>query len=153
MKMPGAVAVVVVMLFGLSIVVCAGEKRGTAAEAEAMVKKAISSIKAIGKDAAFAEISNPKGTFIDRDLYVFVYDTRGTCVAHGLNQKMIGKELIEMKDADGKFFVKERIEIAKTMGMGWQDYKFTDPLTRQIEHKRAYVELYENYIVGSGIYK
>jgi signal transduction histidine kinase len=74
-------------------------------------------------------------------------------VAHGLNQKMIGKELIEMKDADGKFFVKERIEIAKTMGMGWQDYKFTDPLTRQIEHKRAYVELYEDYIVGSSIYK
>jgi len=77
----------------------------------------------------------------------------GKCVAHGLNQKMIGKELIEMKDADGKFFVKERIEIAKSKGSGWQDYKFTDPLTKQIEHKRAYVERHEDFIVGSGIYK
>jgi len=74
-------------------------------------------------------------------------------VAHGLNPKMIGKDLIEMKDSDGKFFVKERIEIAKTKGKGWQDYKFTDPLTKKIEDKRAYVEKYEDLIVGSGIYK
>lgn len=45
---------------------------GTAAEAEAMVKKAVAFIKSQGKDKAFAEISNPKGKFIDRDLYIFI---------------------------------------------------------------------------------
>jgi signal transduction histidine kinase len=74
-------------------------------------------------------------------------------VAHGQNLKMIGKELIDMKDADGKEFVKERVEIAKTKGSGWQEYKFTDPLTKQIEQKRAYVERHEDLIFGSGIYK
>jgi signal transduction histidine kinase len=126
---------------------------GTAAEAEGLVKKAIQSIKADGKDKAFSEISNPKGKFVDRDLYVFVYDMSGKCVAHGFNQKMIGKELVEMKDPDGKFYVKERIEIAKTKGKGWQDYKFTDPVSKKLEQKSAYVEKIDDLIVGCGVYK
>ena len=92
---------------------------GTPQEAEAMVKKAIAEIKAVGKDKALAEISNPKGKFIDRDLYIFVYDMNGKCVGHGFNQKMIGKDLVQMKDPDGRFYVKERIEIIKTKGSGW----------------------------------
>ncbi len=126
---------------------------GTAAEAEGMVKKAIQSIKSDGKEKAFAEISNPKGKFIDRDLYIFIYDMTGKCVAHGFNQKMIGKDLVEMKDPDGKFYVKERIEIAKTKGKGWQDYKFTDPVSKKLEPKSAYIEKVDDLIVGCGIYK
>ncbi len=126
---------------------------GTPPEAEAMVKKAIQLIKADGRDKAFAEINNTKGKFVDRDLYIFVYDMNGKCVAHGFNAKMIGKDLIEMKDPDGKYFVKERIEICKTKGKGWQDYKFTDPITKQLEPKSAYVERVENLIVGCGVYK
>jgi signal transduction histidine kinase len=144
---------VLLVLFGFAGIVSAAEKRGTAAEAEALVKKAIAYIKANGREAAFAEINNPKGRFTDRDLYIFVYDMNGKCVAHGLNLKMIGKDLIELKDADGKLFVKERVDIAKQNGKGWQDYKFTDPITKTIEHKRAYIEKYEDLIVGSGIYK
>lgn len=126
---------------------------GTLAEAEAMVKKAIAEIKAVGKDKAFAEINNPKGKFTDRDLYVFVYDMKGKCVAHGFNQKMIDKDLVEMKDPDGKFYVKERIEIIKTKGKGWQDYKFTNPASKKIENKTAYIEKVDDLIVGCGVYK
>jgi len=126
---------------------------GTAAEAEALVKKAIAYIKTNEKEKAFAEISNPKGKFIDRDLYIFVYDLKGVCVAHGFNQKMIGKDLSAMKDIDGKSYVKERIEIAKTKGHGWQDYKFTDPVSKKIEQKSAYIERLDDLIVGCGIYK
>jgi signal transduction histidine kinase len=125
---------------------------GTQAEAQAMVKKAIAEIKA-GKDKALAEISNPKGKFVDRDLYVFVYDMNGKCVAHGFNQKMIDKDLVEMKDPDGKFYVKERIEIAKTKGSGWQDYKFTNPTSKKVENKTAYIEKIDDLIVGCGVYK
>jgi cytochrome c len=126
---------------------------GTVPEAEALVKKAIQLIKTEGKEKGFAEINNPKGKFVDRDLYIFVYDMEGKCVAHGFNQKMIGKDLLEMKDPDGKYFVKERIEIVKTKGKGWQDYKFTDPITKKLEPKSAYVEKLENLIVGCGVYK
>ncbi|HUL31843.1 MAG TPA: cache domain-containing protein, partial [Thermodesulfobacteriota bacterium] len=86
-------------IMGISFLVLMTEKFtfaaefGTAAEAEAMVKKAIQLIKAEGRDKAFAEINNPKGKFVDRDLYIFVYDMDGKCVAHGFNPKMIGKDL------------------------------------------------------------
>lgn len=126
---------------------------GSPQEAEALVKKAVAEIKAAGKDKAFAEINNTKGKFTDRDLYVFVYDMNGKCVAHGFNQKMIGKDLADMKDPDGKYYVKERIEIAKTKGKGWQDYKFTNPVTKKMENKTAYVEKIDDLIVGSGAYK
>src|SRR5512133_226796 len=90
------------------------EKSGTPEQAVAMVKKAGAYLKANGKQNAFAEISNPKGRFVDRDLYVTVYDMDGTCLAHGFNQKMVGKNMLDLKDPDGKAFIKERSEQAKT---------------------------------------
>ena len=141
------VAVMFVLMIGY------GHAAGTPAEAEAMVKKAIAFYKANGQDKAFAEITNTKGQFVKDDLYVFVYDIKGKCVAHGFNQKMVGKDLIDLKDAEGKFFVKERVEIVKTKGKGWQDYMFTNPTTKKLEHKTAYVEKMDDFIFGCGAYK
>ena len=145
--------ILVIFLLIITVGFTFASEYGTSDEAEAMVKKAISFLKANGKEKAFAEINTPKGQFVDRDLYIFVYDLNGKCVAHGFNPKMIGKDLLEMKDVDGKFYVKERIEIAKTKGKGWQDYKFTDPVSKKIEQKTAYIEKTEDIIVGCGIYK
>jgi len=139
-----------VLSFGNAV---SAEQRGTAKEAEALVKKAVSYIKANGKEKAFAEFGKKPGQFVDRDLYIFVYDLNGKCLAHGQNPKMVGNDLIDMKDPDGKLFVKERVEIAKTKGKGWQNYKFTDPISKKVEEKSAYIEKYEDIIVGSGIYK
>jgi signal transduction histidine kinase len=126
---------------------------GTPVQAEAMVKKAVAYIKANGKDKALAEISNPKGPFVDRDLYVTAYDMTGKCLAHGANQKMIGKDLIDLKDPDGKPFIKERIDMMKTKDKGWQDYKFTNPVSKKIEPKTAYVEKVDDILVMCGAYK
>lgn len=126
---------------------------GTPAEAETMVKKAVAEIKANGKDKAFAEFNNQKGKFTDRDLYITVYDMTGKCLSHGANPKMIGKDLIDLRDPDGKFFVKERIEIAKAKGSGWQDYKFNNPVTKKIEPKTMYFEKAGDIIVACGAYK
>jgi cytochrome c len=125
---------------------------GTKDEATAMVKKAIGFLKTNGVDKAYAEISNPKGQFIDRDLYVVVYDMNGKCVAHGANPKMIGRDLIDNKDVDGKEFVKERVEMMKKQASGWQDYKFRNPTTNQIEPKSMYIERVNDVIVGCGVY-
>jgi signal transduction histidine kinase len=146
------VGMVVVMSLLLVSGAVAADK-GTPAEAEALVKKAVAFIKANGKDKAFAAFTNKDPLFIDRDLYIFVYDITGKVMAHGQNPKMVGKDLSDLTDPDGKPFVKERIEIAKTKGSGWQDYKFTNPTNKKIEQKRAYVEKYQDLIVGSGAYK
>jgi cytochrome c len=125
----------------------------TADEASAMVKKGVAFIKASGKDKAYAEINNKAGQFTDRDLYLVVYGLDGVVRAHGANEKMIGKNLLELKDVDGKPFVKERVELAHSKGNFWQDYKFTNPVSKKIESKRAYCERLEDTAVCGGIYK
>jgi cytochrome c len=127
--------------------------RATPPEAEAMVRKAVALIKASPHEQAFAEISDPKGAYVDRDLYVVVYRNDGTALAHGFNRKMIGKNMIEMRDADGKEYWRERIEWAKTKASFWQDLKYVDPLTRKIEPKSTYCERLDDMLVCGGIYK
>lgn len=147
--------------FAVSAITCsfalsaAGAYAGnaTADDAVAMVKKAVAYIKTEGKDKGYAEISNKQGKFIDRDLYVVVYGLDGTVLAHGANAKMIGKNLIDLKDIDGKAFVRERVELAKTKGSFWQDYKFTDPVTKKIEPKSMYCQRLDETVVCGGIYK
>ena len=125
----------------------------TAAEATAMVEKGVAFIKANGKDKAYAAFDDKAGAFVDRDLYLVVYGLDGTVLAHGANAKMVGKNLIDLKDIDGKPFVKERVELAKSKGTFWQDYKFTNPVTKKIEPKRMYCEKLDATVVCGGIYK
>jgi cytochrome c len=126
--------------------------QGTKDEAVAMVKKAIEFIKANGNEKAFEEISNPKGKFVDRDLYVVVYDMNAKCLAHGQKASMVGKELIDFKDTDGKEFYKERVELMKKQATAWQDYKFMNPVSKEIEPKSMYLERTGDLIVGCGVY-
>ena len=123
------------------------------AEATAMVKKGVSFIKANGKEKGYAEVSNKSGQFKDRDLYLTVYGLDGVVRAHGANEKMIGKNLIDLKDVDDKAFVKERLDMAKSKPSFWQDYKFTNPETKKIEPKSMYCEKLEDSVVCGGIYK
>lgn len=128
-------------------------EKATAAEATAMVKKGVAFIKANGKEKGYQEITNKTGQFTDRDLYLVVYGLDGVVHAHGANEKMVGKNLIELKDVDGKEFVKERVEMAKAKGTFWQDYKFTNPTSKKIEPKSMYCEKLDDVAVCGGIYK
>ena len=137
------------------ILAAAGAQAGnaTADEAIAMVKKGVAFIKAEGVDRGYAEITNKQGRFVDRDLYLVVYGLDGIVLAHGANDKMVGKNLIDLKDIDGKAFVKERVELGQTKSSFWQDYKFTDPVTKKVEPKTTYCERLDATVVCGGIYK
>ena len=140
-------------LFGATALAAHASGNATAAEATAMVKKGVAFIKANGKDKGYTEISNKAGQFNDRDLYLTVYGMDGIVRAHGANEKMIGKNLIDLKDVDGKAFVKERVELATAKPTFWQDYKFTNPVSKKIEPKSMYCEKLDDAIVCGGIYK
>lgn len=127
--------------------------RGTADQATALVRKAVDFIKANGREKAFAEFNNPNGQFRDRDLYIMVYDMKGFNVAHGSNPKLIGKDLMQLRDANGTFMIKEFVDVAKSKGSGWINYQWPNPVTATVEAKSTYVEKYEDLIVGCGIYK
>jgi cytochrome c len=149
-----AAAALALMLGGTSTL-AQDKSKGSAKEATAMVQSAIAHIKKVGREKAFADFDNSKGAFVDRDLYIVVYDLKGKVLAHGANAKMIGKDLIDLRDVDGKYFVKERVEMMSKSpdAKGWQDYKFMNPTSSQIEPKSMYLQRYEDLIVGCGIYK
>jgi len=126
---------------------------GTADEAKSLVDKAASYVKTNGKDKAFAEFTNQKGQFVDRDLYIFAVDFKGLTLAHGGNAKLVGRDMFGLKDADDKLFIQNFIEVAKTKGSGWVDYKWANPVTKKIEKKSTYVCKVDDYFLGCGIYK
>ncbi|MEK7393406.1 MAG: cache domain-containing protein [Fibrobacterota bacterium] len=136
--------------FALTFAMSAGAA-GTKEEAKAIVKAGIADFAKEGT-ALFAKITAKDAKYVKEDLYLTVYDMNGKCVAHGSNPKQAGKDLIELKDPDGKAFVKERVEIAKTKGSGWQDYKFSNPVEKKIEQKTAYLEKSGEYIFSCGAY-
>ncbi len=131
----------------------AADQRGTADEAVAMVNKAAAYLNVNGKDKSFAEFSNPVGQFVHGDLYITVYDMNGTCLSHGFNKKMVGKNMIDLKDVDGKPFVKERSDLAKTKDTFWVEYKYVNPLTKGIEKKAQYTRKVGDVLICCGIYK
>lgn len=138
---------------GLVQVCFADEPHATKAEAEAMVKKGVATLKSSDKEKVYSDISAKNGPFTVRDLYLVVYRMDGTVLAHGANTKMIGKNLIDLKDIDGKAFVKERVDLAAKNATFWQKYKFVNPESKKIEPKQMYCERLEDTIVCGGIYE
>jgi signal transduction histidine kinase len=122
-------------------------------EAVAMVKKGVAFIKANGTEKAYAAFTEKNPQFIDRDLYLVVYGLDGKCLAHGANPKQVGKDLIELTDIDGKYFVKERVAMVKAKPAGaWQEYKFTNPVSKKVEPKVMYCEKVGETALCGGVY-
>jgi signal transduction histidine kinase len=127
--------------------------KGTAKEAKAMVVKAVAFYKSVGQEQAFAEFNNTKGKFVDGDLYIWVGTLNAKVIAHGANKALIGKDLYNLKDSDGKQFMKDIVDTAKAKGSGWVDYKWTNPVSKKIEHKSVYLQKVDDKVFVCGFYK
>ena len=153
-RMFSYLAAIAVAMFALNAQAqgTAASQYASTAEAEAMVKKAIAHYKKNGKDKSIAEFQKNPGPFVDRDLYVTVYTLNADALSH-INPKMVGKNMMELRDADGKYHIKERMEAAAKGNSGWQDFKFYNPQSKKIEPKRMYWEKYDNLVFAAGAYK
>jgi cytochrome c len=130
----------------------AGADKATPAEAEALAKKAVAFIKKVGPEKAYEEFTNGK-SFKDRELYVIVYDLTGKNLAHGANPKLVGKDLIGLKDPDGKPLNKMLVDLAKEKGKGWsEEFKFRNPVTDKVAPRKVYVERLGETFVGVGVF-
>jgi signal transduction histidine kinase len=126
-------------------------ERGSAGEAKDMVERAIDSYDAQGT-ASFAAMTAPSTEFVDRDLYVFVFDQNHRVAAHGASADLIGDDVTVLVDANGKAFGREFVERATPQG-AWVDYAWLDPLSGEIVAKSSWVVLHDDHIFGTGIYK
>ena len=105
--------------------------QGTAAEAKAMLEKAVAAVKA-DKTKALDTINKGEGGFLDRDLYVFCFNIGdGKGVASGSTnpfaKKTIGVDVRTLKDATGKVFGQDLYDAAKEGQIAEVSYMFPKP--------------------------
>ncbi len=131
----------------------AGGQFATKDEAQAMVKKAVAYYKANGQEKLLSEINNRSPQFVDRDLYLYVVNIKdGKGLAHGANTKLVGKDLSDLKDSDGKSFWQEILALARAGKTGWVEYKWPNPVTKEVSRKAAYTEPVDGMAICAGAY-
>jgi cytochrome c len=115
----------------------------TLEEAKSLGQKGAAYITANGKEKGLQELGNPKGQFAKGALYVTVHGYDGTVLAFSPNPKLVRQNHWEVKDATGKYLVREQVEAAKKGG-GWVTYSWTNPATKMVGKKKAWVQPVES---------
>lgn len=128
----------------------AGE-RATKEEAVAMVKKAVAFYKANGREKSFAAFSDQQGQFRDRELFLIVLDSKGNTLAHGALKKMIGANIMDLKDVNGVMIIRSFYKAVEKSPSGWSDeYVFINPTLQKMEPKLTYVEKVDDILIACG---
>jgi len=122
-------------------------------DAVKMVEKATAFLLANGKDKFIAEVNMKDGRFHQGELYVYVTDLAYTILAHPVNPKIVGQYIVDVPDVDGKPYRKEMVNLARTKGRGWVDYKYKNPVSGLVEPKTSYLSKTGDMIIICGIYK
>ena len=89
-----------------------------------------------------------------KDLYVFINGPDGINRAHRGRPELIGTNMNDFRDPNGKFVIRKMAELVKQQESGWVEYRWVNPKTSAVEDKLAYVErLGDDYYAGVGVYK
>ena len=109
----------------------------TRAEAQAQVAAAVGHVKKVGLEQAIKDF-NAAPEWKAKGMNVIVNDMGGLVLASSLNERLIGKNTLAIKDPSGKEFVKDFVATAKK-GEGWVDYQFMNPETKKLEERSMFV--------------
>jgi signal transduction histidine kinase len=133
----------------------APEDKARAEKAVQQVNKAIEYIQKNGQDAAVKAFHDLNSGFIDGEYFIFYIKFDGTYLAHGKLPVMDGKNIFNIKDPDGKYLIRDMVEIVKGPGSGWYSYKWNNPDTKSTEFKISYAKRVPNTetFVGCGYHK
>ncbi|MGA3399271.1 MAG: cache domain-containing protein [Acetobacteraceae bacterium] len=122
-------------------------------EAKALAQKAAAHMTDVGPEKAIADFNDANGGFVDRELFVVVYDPDNKIVGSYGVPVLRGKDATTLKDVEGREFGKEIIALAKSQGSGWVDYRMTNPATKKIGLKTSWVIRVGDYILFVGAFK
>jgi signal transduction histidine kinase len=135
---------------------CAGALAAepTEKDAIAMAERGAALVKAKGKEEMMKRINAKDPDFVQGELYVDLRDVKtGIVLAHPYNPSIVGKDLTDVPDANGKKYRREIIELAAAKGKGWVDYQYKNPTTGKIEPKTTYILLVDGVVLEAGLYK
>src|SRR4030065_1909320 len=151
---------VLVSLVGMAMInpVIAQQSAPTSEKAkqiEALVNKAAALIESKGK-AIFPELRKKDTAWFSGDTYLFVYDLKSNVLLNAAFPAREGTNTTGQKDANGKLFHHDFIQVAESKGVGWVDYMFPKPGQTQASRKWAYVKAVKvdgvPSLVASGFY-
>jgi cytochrome c len=150
-----------IVLIGIVFAASTFADSATREECIARCKEAAQFIIEKGQEAALLELNKKDGKFVWKDSYVFVIDFAGTHLTHPLRPELVGKNVLEWK-VDGRFVVKEFIEVAKTKGEGSVEYMYPTPEELKKPEKERILSKKVTYIyrvpgkdmfVGAGVFE
>jgi cytochrome c len=125
----------------------------SAEQAKAMLWRASHELKQYGAKA-IDRFNDLNGGFVQDDLYVFVVGLEDRRMhAHGGQPRLVGRNVAELADPQGKPIIRQMIEIARTRGEGEIDYLWKNPVTGGEESKRTYFRRVDGYLVAVGAYQ
>ena len=106
---------------------------------EALVNKAAALIESKGK-AIFPELRKKDSEWFSGDTYLFVYDLKSNVLLNAAFPAREGTNTTGQKDANGKLFHHDFIQVAESKGSGWVDYMFPKPGQTQPSQKMGLCE-------------
>ncbi len=126
----------------------------TEKDAIAMVERGVALVKAKGKDEMMKKINAKDAEYVQGELYMDIRDLKtGIVLAHPYNPSIVGKDLTDVPDANGKKYRREIIELAAAKGKGWVDYQYKNPTSGKIEPKTTFIQRVDDVVLEVGIYK
>jgi Methyl-accepting chemotaxis protein (MCP) signalling domain/Single Cache domain 2 len=128
-------------------------RQASADEAHDLAARAQAHVGAVGRERALADFHDPDAGFIDRDLYVFVFDRNGRIAAFGSKPELVGEPAAAVPGLDPATFL-ERAWSAADSGGGWIEYDVVSPGTREVAPKQSYIlPLGGAEFIGCGAYR
>ena len=136
-----------------AVLVVSAWANATRSEAQAQVAAAVSHVKKVGLEQAIKDFNSAPEWKV-KGMNVIVNNMSGMVLASSLNERLIGKNTLAIKDPSGKEFVKDMVATARK-GEGWIDYQFINPETKKLEERSMFVRKVESgeQFVGVAITK
>jgi signal transduction histidine kinase len=131
--------------------VAQAQGRASAADAKAMLERAVAAVKT-NESAALAAFSHGDAGFKDRDLYVFCARTDGKVDAH-IDPTQLGRNIKDQYDVDGVAFGQEMMAIATAGEIKAVSYMWPEPGSHVPMQKVSFVTRVADQMCGVGYYK
>jgi signal transduction histidine kinase len=111
-------------------------------------------------EQALPEFARKDSKWLNDDYYLFVYALDGTCIFHPITPELIGKNVIGLRDMNGKPIIRQITDVGRKPendASGWVFYLWQNQTQLIPSWKSAYVRKVigpngQTYVVGSGSY-
>jgi cytochrome c len=124
-----------------------------------ILEKVNSAVDLINKkgDAAFLDFQGKNSDYIFAGTYIWIHSAdNGNMLMHPIKYKLNGKNILGLRDGNGKQFFTEMNMVCLDSGDGWVDYVWPKPGEKAPSPKVSYVKLAtyngQKYVVGCGVY-